>query len=131
MDRPGFEPGASRLQGGRSTIDLPALKFYFLKRFFIFMNFDFFKLCFIIYCGLILYLSVIPLTLPEVPEFDPKKLLYHFTEFFFFSFLAFKSFKNLKVVIGTGSFFAILTEILQMFVPYRYFDFYDLIANFF
>ena len=94
------------------------------------MNFDFFKLSFAVYCGLILYLSIIPLTLPEIPQFDPKRLLYHFAEFFLFGFLAFKSFKNLKVVIGLGSLFAVITEILQIFVPYRYFDFFDLGANF-
>jgi len=75
----------------------------------------------------------VTMTIPKVPsqvEVVPYiREVTHFSEFFILGFLTLKSFgKNYKY-FGFGLFYGILTEILQIFIPGRFFDFYDIALN--
>ncbi|MCD6398531.1 MAG: VanZ family protein [Candidatus Aenigmarchaeota archaeon] len=73
------------------------------------------------------------MTIPKVPsqvEAVPYiREVTHFSEFFILGFLILKSFgKNYKI-FSLGLSYGILTEIIQIFIPGRLFDFYDIALN--
>jgi len=92
------------------------------KRFFV---------LFILYCGLIYYLSSIPnLTLKNV--FNFQDLFLHFGEYSVFAILLYFSFPNRDIpsLLMFTQIFAFLDELHQFFVPGRTFSFLDFFADF-
>lgn len=82
------------------------------------------------YMGLIFYLSSIPLKFPEIVDVvDPSKFLFHIIEYSVLSVLLFNASHNLKFSFLVSGVYGISDEIHQYFVPFRYFDFYDLLAD--
>lgn len=73
----------------------------------------------------------IPGTVKVIPFIDE---LTHFSEFFILGFLLLKSFpgssrKNFYLLILSGLGYSIFTETCQIFVPGRFFEFYDVLIN--
>ena len=92
------------------------------KRFFV---------LFILYCGLIYYLSSIPnLTLKNV--FNFQDLFLHFGEYSVFALLLYFSFPhdNIPSLLIFTQIFAFLDELHQFFVPGRTFSILDFFADF-
>lgn len=83
----------------------------------------------IIYMLYVLYYAIVPISLPITIQFDSKRLLYHFVEFFILGILLLNATKNKRFSLTFGIFYAIALEIIQLWVPTRVFDFYDLTAN--
>ncbi len=79
----------------------------------------------------IIYLSITPndFIAQHVSVFDPKKIVLHFFSYAFLSYLWFRSVKNYKTPIFIALFIGILTETLQIFIPSRFFDPLDMLAN--
>jgi VanZ family protein len=96
---------------------------------------------FIAYGVIVIIASIMP-RLPTPPiEFHGLDKLAHFVEFGLFAFLAFRSFSQMSRRITANravlisalflSFYAVLTEVVQHFVPGRQSDLYDLIVDIF
>ncbi len=82
------------------------------------------------YMSLIFYLSSIPLHFPEViNKFDPSKFTLHTIEYSILGFLVFYASKKRNFSIIFSSFYGLSDEIHQYFVPFRYFDWFDLLAD--
>jgi len=90
----------------------------------------------IIIAILIFYFSSLSNPLPTVPPDPPSfidiNIMLHMCEFAGFSFFVaygyFSKF-NIKYIIIITIIYAILDEVHQYFVPYRYFDGYDIIID--
>ena len=76
----------------------------------------------------IFVVSSFPLVLPEI-YFDPRKLIFHFFEYFLLSFLIFKSINKKEEACLLSSIYGLLDEIHQFYVPSRTFDFFDILAD--
>lgn len=81
------------------------------------------------YALLMFYYAIIPLNIPLDIPFDSKRLLYHFLEHIIFGFLLFNATRNYKRTLVLGLFYSSLIEVIQLWVPTRVFDLYDLSAN--
>lgn len=76
-----------------------------------------------------LYYAIVPINLPITLPFDSKRLLYHFVEFFILGILLLNATRNKSISLTVGIIYAIALEIIQLWVPTRVFDLYDLAAN--
>lgn len=83
----------------------------------------------IIYMLYMLYYAIVPIDLPITIQFDSKRLLYHFTEFFILGTLLLNATRNKRFSLTFGIFYAFALEIVQLWVPTRAFDLFDLTAN--
>lgn len=81
------------------------------------------------YTLLMFYYAIIPLNIPLNIQFDSKRLLYHFLEHVLFGFLLFNATSHLRLSFIGGVFYSSFVEIIQLGVPTRVFDLYDLSAN--
>jgi VanZ family protein len=97
---------------------------------------DYLKLCPAIALAIVIFyyssLSYpVPQTVQEVTFFDMNTVL-HIGEYAVFSFfLTFGLYKKIKnyYIVSIGFLYALSDEIHQYFVPYRYFDFLDVLAD--
>ena len=85
---------------------------------------------FLIYSGLIFILSSIPIEIPYYFFFDPRKLILHFMEYSILGSLSFFAIRKKNISIAFSIAYGITDEIHQYFVPGRFFDFYDMLADF-
>ncbi len=83
------------------------------------------------YTTLLLYLSLTPSDfIPKsIEALDPKRLGLHFFSYTLLAVFWFESLKNYKGAILIAIFVGVLTEILQIFVPDRFADPFDALAN--
>lgn len=83
------------------------------------------------YTAALIYYSTIgvPAELPPGPEIDPNKLISHFLAYALLAALWKFYMREGKKALGVAFLLGILTEVAQVFIPYRYSDVYDLLAN--
>lgn len=76
-----------------------------------------------------LYYAIVPIDLPITIQFDSKRLLYHFAEFFILGILLLNATRNKSISLTVGIIYAIILEVIQIWAPTRVFDLLDLTAN--
>jgi len=90
---------------------------------------DFYLCLTVLWLILLFYLSTAPsLPGPVIPSFNFS--LRHLSFYFLFSFLIYKSTKNLALAIFLSGTYGLLLETLQFTLPYRTFDVLDIVANY-
>jgi len=77
--------------------------------------------------AIILYYSIIPLTIPGEPSFMDK--VKHFFAYFLLSFLIYGATKNFKIAVFLSIIYGFLMEALQFTVPFRSFSLFDILVN--
>ena len=95
------------------------------NRFFTFISYA----VLIVYMLFMLNYAIKPLVLPIAFSLDSKRLLFHFGELFLLGLLLFNATRKLSVTLFIGVIYGSILEIIQLWVPGRVFDFYDLGAN--
>ena len=81
------------------------------------------------YMILSLYYAIVPLHLPKLIEFDSRRLVWHFSEYIVLSFLLLNATRNKRLSLIACLIYGAALEIVQLWVPTRVFDLFDLSAN--
>ncbi|MDD5454420.1 MAG: VanZ family protein [Candidatus Ratteibacteria bacterium] len=96
------------------------------------MNTNQHKIYFILtvsFAVLILYFSLIPepLKIKPISNFDKAM---HFLSYLVLSFLCYKTTDNFKMAILLAGTYGLIIEFIQLAIPYRHFEIFDILINY-